>query len=120
MRIAADITNSGRSETFSVNMINLSGGDQQHSRTQALIVITDNANKILADRDAAMKMKEDSLVAMTALGWPPKVVKAIGGRPLNKIFQRSRDEVFDRGGYILFRDMIIFATDAGVPIGHAQ
>ena len=64
-------------ENLQPNMINLSGADQQHSRIQSLIVLTDNARKILADRTSTMKMKEDALIAMIALRAPPMVVNAI-------------------------------------------
>ena len=65
-------------------MINLSGADQQHSRIQSLIVLTDNANNILAGRTSTVKMKEGALISMMAMGWPPRVAKAIGSREWNK------------------------------------
>ena len=100
-------------------MVSLSGAGQ-HSRTHALIVLTDNANKILADSTSTKQQKEDALIDMMALGWAPMAVKAIRDRPLNKLPKRIQNEVFDKEEYILSRDMIIFSTDDGVSLEHTQ
>ena len=101
-------------------MINISGAGQQHSRIQALIVLTDNADKVSPGRTCAVKMKEGALIAMMAMGWSTRVVKAVWYRALRRLFCRIRNEEFGKGEYILFRDMIFFATDAGVPLEHTQ
>ena len=101
-------------------MINFTSGDQIESRTQALKVLTDHGNLVLADRTSAVKMQEDSLLAMMAVDWSPRITTAIGSRPLNRLFHRIWNEVFDREEYIIFRDMIIYAADDAIPLEHTQ
>ena len=67
-------------------MADISGADQQHSRIQALIVLAENDNKILAGITSMVKMKEDTLLAMMALDWAPRFVKAGGYRAPNRFF----------------------------------
>ena len=65
-------------------------------------------------------MKEVALIAMTASGCAPLIVRAICYRAASRLFFRIRNEVLYKEEYISFLYMIIFSTDDGVPLGHTQ
>ena len=92
-------------------MIHLSESELLQSRTAALTVLTENANKALADRSISLAEKKKALSALMAVEWSAATVRSIGSKALNRLLQLTRSDIMQGAEYRKFADMITRAAD---------
>ena len=101
-------------------MIHLSESESLQSKTAALTVLTENANKALADRSLSLAGKKEALSALMAAEWSPATVRSIGSKALNRLLHLVRSDVMKGEEYRNFADMITLAADPAQPSFHGQ
>ena len=97
-------------------MIYLSESEKSEARTTALTVLTENANRLLADRTASEADKLRAISALMAFEWTPATAKSIGSKSINRLLQVVRSGIFPAGEYRTVADMIVRACDPSLPI----
>ena len=101
-------------------MFHLPNTDRRTAKTFALRIITENANRIMAERSSTREDKENALMALMAIEWTPDLARSVGGRALNRLLCRIRNNVFSDEEYKIFSDMIAHATNEEIPPNHSQ
>ena len=101
-------------------MFRLSEADKRIAKMAALITLTDNAGRILADRAEKGVSKHRALEALMGIEWTSDLTRASGSGRINRLPQSMRGENFSTWGYEPFRDMLIYAGDSHSPAIHAQ
>ena len=92
-------------------MIHLSESEKLQARTASLTVLTENANKALADRTATKSGEIKAISALMAVEWKPATVRPIGSQALNRLLHLIRSDIFSGEEYRTFADMTTRATD---------
>ena len=81
----------------------------------ALITLTDNANRILADRMVSAEAKRKAVSALMAIDWAADLTRAVGSGRINRLLQEMRNEHFPMEEYEPPRDMLIYAAGENPP-----
>ena len=98
-------------------MFHLSESDRIKAKADALRTLTIHANEVLADRLSTREKKEGAVLALMSIEWTPGLARAVGSTPINKLLQRFRnDPIFSSDEYLIFKDMLLHATDDTIPI----
>ena len=98
-------------------MIHLSESEKPEARATAL---TENSNRLLADRTTSMADKRRAVSALMAAEWTPSTVRSIGPKALTRLLHLIRSGIFSGAEYRTFADMIVRAQNRPLPILHGQ
>ena len=85
----------------------LSESDRRMAKMAALITLTDNATRLLADRAESTDAENKAVTALISVERASDLPIAVGSRRLSLLLQAMRGADFPTGEYELFRDILI-------------